>query len=554
MSQGADEEQSEPSAVLERLSWQWASRDDAQVAQALYAGAEIEEMHELSEAGLLDEFFVFVREIGMMAVLEQMELLGVQRVLVPAVQFVLLYLLKVLFGGQSMNELPRVLFSHVALMELIGFNARQIEEGLTRRGDAQRTTKRKQGPLSPQSLADNISKLSREQMEQLFNQMVQCVVSWGLLDGERIAALDGSKLPTPATYEGCGKVKQTRNVKVKGQKERATEEYYVYGWKVVVLIDVHTRLPLSMKVVQIQEYEGRWLLPLLEQAQRNLGTRGQISTIVIDRGYVDGEDLWQVQKQGVIFVVVGKTNMVVTQDAQALAKGERAQVREHVMRHGHGKMATEEHLRTELVGIEGLTTYDSYGDPEQTHHAHRRDYEGQPINAVVVRRWNNRLPATNGTVYLTNGPVSDPFVIFDHYDWRSVIENGIFKEGKYPWHLGRFPKKTEAAVVVHCHFTLLVMGLCTAFRLWQRQQDQAAVQQTAAPATLSTTLLGGEGTARWRLRLKEENRDKVIIFLEHAYGIFHLAELAVLTGMRLHRLPSHLGSRQTILQRYGISP
>ncbi len=107
--------------------------------------------------------------------------------------------------------------------------------------------------------------------------------------------------------------------------------------------------------------------------------------------------------------------------------------------------------------------------------------------------------------------------------------------------------------MVHCHFTLLVMGLCTAFRLWQRQQDQAAVQQTAAPATLSTALLGGEGTARWRLRLKEENRDKVIIFLEHAYGIFHLAELAVLTGMRLHRLPSHLGSRQTILQRYGIS-
>ena|SRR6266849_1145254 len=89
---GAGEEQSEPSAVLERLSWQWASRDDAQVAQALYAGEEIEEMHELSEAGLLDEFFVFLEEIGMMAVLERMQLPGVQRVLVPTVQFVLLYL------------------------------------------------------------------------------------------------------------------------------------------------------------------------------------------------------------------------------------------------------------------------------------------------------------------------------------------------------------------------------------------------------------------------------------------------------------------------------
>src|SRR6266853_6178580 len=170
------------------------------------------------------------------------------------------------------------------------------------RGDAQRQTKKKQGPLSAQSLADNISKLSREQMERLFNQMVQCVVGCRLRDREHIVARDGSKLGTPATYEGCGKLKQTRRVKVKGQKERAIEEYYVYGWKVLVLIDVHTRLPLAMKVVQIEAYEGRWLVPLLKQAQRNLGTRGRISTIVVDRGYLDGEDLWQVHQLGVLFV------------------------------------------------------------------------------------------------------------------------------------------------------------------------------------------------------------------------------------------------------------
>ena len=412
-----------------------------------------------------------------------------------------------------MNALPRWLFSNMALMELVGFNARQVAEGVTKRGEAHRKTKKKQGPLTPQCLADNISKLSREQMESLFNQMVRCVVGWGLLDGERTAALDGSKLETPKTYTGCGKLKQTRSVKVKGQKERATEEYYVYGWKVLVLIDVQTRLPLAMKVVQIQEYEGRWLVPLLEQAQRNLGTHGRIHTIVIDRGYLDGEDLWQVQKLGIIFVVVGKANMAVTQDAQALAKRERVRVRERVVQHGHGKTATQERLRTELVGIEGLTTYDSYGDPEQTQHAHRRDYEGQPINAVVVRRWDNRLPATEGTVYLTNGPVVDPFVVFDSYDWRSVIENGIFKEGKHPWHLGTFPKKTEAAVIVHCHFTLLVMALCTAFRLWQAKPAMVLAHETDVLPSVTTALLGGEGTARWRLRLQEENRDKVIVFV-----------------------------------------
>jgi hypothetical protein len=550
----AAEGQSEASAVMERLSWQLASRDDAQVAQALYAGAEIEEMHELSEAGLLDEFFVFLEDVGMMQVFEQMRLPGVQRVLVPTVQFVLLYLLKVLFGGQSMNELPHWLFSNVALMELVGFNAQQVEQGVTKRGDAQRKGKPKQGPLSPQCLADNISKLSPEQLETLFNQMVQCVVRWGLLAGERSAALDGSKLPTPKSYEGCGKLKQTRSVKVKGQQERATEEYYLYGWKVLVLIDVLTRLPLAMKVVKIQEYEGRWLVPLLRQAQANLGTRGRIGTIVIDRGYLDGEDLWQVHQLGIIFVVVSKAHMAVTQDAQALAKGERARVRERVVRHGQGKTAREERLRTEVVGIVGLTSYDAYGDAQQTKSAHRRDYQGQPINAVVVRRWDNRVPATAGTVYLTNGAVSDPFVVFDRYDARSVIENGIFKEGKYPWHLGRFPKRTEAAVIVHVHFTVLVMALCTAFRLWQAKPAARPSQASEYPSSLSTALLGGEGTARWRLRLKQENRDKVIVFLAEVYGIFHLAELAILTGMRLQRLPSQLGSRQAILERFGISP
>jgi hypothetical protein len=137
----------EPSIVQERLNWKLACRDDAKVAQGLYAGEAIDEMHELSDAGLLDEFFVFLEELGMIQAFEQMSLPGAKRMLIPTVQFVLLYVLKVLVGGQSMNELPRVLFSNVVLMELVGFNAHQCANGLTKRGEAQRTTKKKQGPL-----------------------------------------------------------------------------------------------------------------------------------------------------------------------------------------------------------------------------------------------------------------------------------------------------------------------------------------------------------------------------------------------------------------------
>src|ERR1017187_2145601 len=180
----------ERSAVQDRLHWQVAYRDDAKVGQALYAGETIEEMHHLSDAGMLDEFFVFLKELGMLEVFEQVSQSGVQRTLVPTVQFVLLYVLKVLLGSASMNELPRVLFSDLALMELVGFNAYQCESGLTKRGDDRRKEKKKQGPLTAQCLANNICKIPQDEMQRLFNRMVHLLAKRGLFSGKLVVALD----------------------------------------------------------------------------------------------------------------------------------------------------------------------------------------------------------------------------------------------------------------------------------------------------------------------------------------------------------------------------
>jgi hypothetical protein len=43
--------------------------------------------------------------------------------MVLVVQYLLLYSLKILFGIESMNGLPALLFSGEALMRLVGFNA-----------------------------------------------------------------------------------------------------------------------------------------------------------------------------------------------------------------------------------------------------------------------------------------------------------------------------------------------------------------------------------------------------------------------------------------------
>ena len=551
--------------LVERLAWQTAGRDDRQAAQAVHAGEELDAVYPLGEVGLLDEFYHFLEISGVLTLIASLELADVQRVFLPVVQFVLLYLLKTLLGIESMNALPTLLFSNVAAMTLLGFNAYQIANGLTHRGDDKRTDRPKHGPLSPQCLAQNLSKFTTSQMEAFFNGVIRLLVGMVHLQGDLTVALDGSKVPTTEKYHGRGCLTVIHKVKEKGTGRRVKVATLLFGWKVLVLIEVRTRLPLAMTVVQIQEYEGRWLVPLVRQARENLGERARIVKVVIDRGYLDGDDLWQLHQMGLIFVIVAKAGMAVREDARALACDEEDVERVRVVRHGHGRTATTETLTTRLVGIVGLTTYDDYGDPEHVRHRNRADYAGQPINAVVVHTWNNRTDPDGGPVYLTNGAVTDPFAVFDDYDWRSVIENGIFKEGKHPWHLTHFPQKTEEAVVVHCFLTLIVMALCTALRLWQAQgaPDTAPAGESPRPGRaqtetvpLESTLLGGEGTARWRRRLQAENRDKVIVFVREHYGIFHVAEFAVLAGLRIKSIgiPPELGSHADILTRYGLSP
>ncbi|MCC7106529.1 MAG: transposase, partial [Chloroflexi bacterium] len=151
-----------------------------------------------------------------------------------------------------------------------------------------------------------------------------------------------------------------------------------------MLIEVRTRLPLAVLVTTIEAYEGASLVPLLEQAQANLGEHARIVKVVADRGYLDSEDLWALDQRGIAFVVVAKSGMHARADAQALALRERPVERRQVLRHGHGRTARTETLVTRLVGISGLTSYDAYGSAEHAARANRSDVAGTPLDAVGV--------------------------------------------------------------------------------------------------------------------------------------------------------------------------
>lgn len=526
--------------LAERLCWEAARRDDSRVARRLYRKQLVDGVYRLDEGALLDDFFYFLRAIGVMALLEEARGAAIHRQMIPFVQYVLLYGAKTLFGIESINALPSLLFSDEALMQLVGFNAQQVRQGICQRGGTKRQGERLPGPICPDTLANNIVKWNLRDLEGVFNGSIRALAQAGVFEAQVTGIVDGTDLETTEHYTGCGQVTRKRRIEdTRGQVHEI--EVTVYGWKVLLLIDAVTKIPLAVKVGQIHEHETHWTRALVTQAQANLAGSTRLHKVVFDKGFLDGTDLWWLDQQGLRFVVPAKTNMTVTVDARAQATaGEGITVgrRAHTVRHGQGKTASTERLETEVVGITGLTTYDQYGTPEHGRQHNRRDFQPNPINAVVVRKWHGRDYGPGGkTVFLTNASVAKPLQPFDDYDDRSLIENCCIKETKQQWDLGHPPQKSERAVRVHVMFTLLLFALATAYRL---QCEREA--------------LGGEavGWQRWRRQLLEQTRDQVIVFAQGYYGIFHLAEYSLLLGVQLKNVPPEIGSRQQVLAKFKL--
>lgn len=235
-------------------------------------------------------------------------------------------------------------------------------------------------------------------------------------------------------------------------------------------------------------------------------------------------------------VVPAKTAMAVTAEARAqAAAGEAFTVarRVHTVRHGQGRTAWSERREPDGGGITGLTTSAQDGTPEPGRHAHRRDGQAHPINAVVIRQWQGKDEGPGGnTVFLTKAPVAKPWPGFDDDDDRRLIEHGGIKAAKPPWDLQPPPQKTARAVRLHVLFTVRLFALATASRL---------------PCEREAT--GGEpvGWQRWRRQLLEPTRDDVIVCAQGSDGLFPLAEDSRLMGVQLTDVPPGIGTRQDVL-------
>jgi hypothetical protein len=466
------------------VAWEHLTKDQKEMARRVVAG----EYELISDVGwgFADEFFTFLDQVGFLDTLGEVDGEGFKRRMIPVGLLLMTYHLKVLAGLDSMNQVTGYLLSHPELLYRVGFTAREVKAGFCRRGKGNR-----QGPLHKDTLADFMGRLTELESMQVFQGAVSTLAKAGFYRSKRVWVLDATDLESTDRCRGAGRrTKQKRN----GETETK------HGFKLIMLWDEAGRLPCSAKMVKIQQSERRSIPELVEQAELNLGGRlGGV--LLIDRGFLAGEDLWWLKHdRGLDFVIPARTDLSVTEDARGL----RGVLAEEVVP-GHGE-------DVDCYGVKGLQSYDGYRDPGQPNPRHSKLALGEALNAVVVTRWKDTLYGPGEEpVFLTSLPVDRPLEILNTYDWRSLIENAGFRELKQGWHLEKFPQKNRQAASAHVMLTLCMYAMTGAYRTKLGQK------------------LTGIGIRRYR-RDQWQWSNKLLVAGGGHYAIFDLEELLILLG------------------------
>jgi len=538
--------------LCNRLFWHTAERDDAKVADHLYHRREMDVVYAMDEATLFDSFFNYLQEIKVFPHLEQLDPQKQRRKNVPFFQIVLVFLMKVIGSIKTIDEISDLLLTDELLMAMCGFNAHQVKNGSCDRGTNLRKTPMPEirGSLCVDTVANHIVTITPRRIENFFNSCIEQLAKQGVFPKKIHAACDCTVYETTSKFKGCGSV--THKVKVKARGYRKSGELKevpvtLYGWKVWAIYEIKTGIPLAIKIDTIEKPDNRHVLAVLEQAKKNVKPFSTIDSLVFDRGFLDGKVLYDIDLQGIEFVIPLKRNMGAAKDARQLALDcvdLPPVTREIKVVHGYGKKKYTEKVLTELVGVPDLLTCDWFNPEGSKANTAKKDYEPIPLNAVVVKKWDNKTPPLEKqVVFVTNIDVKDPFVTFDRYDDRSLMENKLFREVKQNWHFEHPAKKTKEGVYIQTCMTMGMKALTTAFLRWQK--DQLKLEALGKPNTWQM----------YRRKLKVLNRNKLIVFVDQHFGIFPSHEVFMLANVPVHDIAKELNiTRDQVYARYTKQP
>lgn len=443
-----------------------------------------------SGIGVADEFFALMDQVG---ILDRLTVKGTyQREMVPMALLMTTYSAKVIMGISSQNQLSTHLFRDAGLLRLIGYTAKQIEEGFCKRG------KGRTHPIHKDTVADALERLTEEESQGILAGSVTDLVKAKLV-ADTIFSMDGMEMAVTKNYPGAGKLIITKEVKDKWGKVKTITSSR-YGYLQLSLRGVDSNTVVAARVDKIGKSEHPWVLTLV-QAAKLAGAK--VKVLLVDGAYCVGDVLWRLKhEEKVDFIVPADSSMCITEDARALALFKEGTI-------------IKESSEIRAVGVKGLTTYAAYKPPS--------DQRGPKLvlNAVVVTRWKGReVPREEQKVLITSLPVDDPLLIVELYRKRAEMENKLHRELKQGWNIEKFPSKQHLACLAHVYLTLTLYNVACAYKT-ERGQELA----DRGIRRLRAAHLGG---AAWVL----------IVYTETEYGIFDVEEFAQLSGnppKRFHR-------------------
>ncbi|MCL4416210.1 MAG: transposase [Actinobacteria bacterium] len=420
----------------EKLNWKFYERNDKKVSGLVREGA----LDTITETGwgFLDRFFAFLNEIGFFKIID-VEGKGYKRILIPLVRLITTYSVKILLGISSMNKIPDLLFREVSLLKLIGFTADQIKEGSCKRGKGGSI------PINKSTLSRMLERLSETEVNKILAATVKTLAKKKFVTGSSFV-LDATDIPTTDKCAGRGVKRVVIKKYDKAAKKFIEVQKTTYGFKLIVIWEIKSKVIVAAKVVKISEHESKHALSLVETARQNIG-ENKISLLLIDAGFVDGVFLFKLKhKIKTDFIVRARKNMHVSIDARELAQTP-----------GCFKGKSKDYI---CIGIENLSSYLQYNYVEALRNIYKKDFKSFNLNAVVVTEYKDRkIPKGREAVFLTSLDVKNPCSVVDYYDERSLIENCLFRELKQGWNITKIPMKKKSAVISHIILTLVMYSL-----------------------------------------------------------------------------------------------
>ncbi len=544
--------------LAELSGWNTATRDDAYVAKFLHETRSMDQIHSLNEAVFFDNFFFFLKEIGVWSFLENLDPKERKGPMYPFLRFVLATIMRCVGGVQSMLAMEDLLLTDQSIMGLLGFNGAQVQQGSCDRGLSRLKKPAKiRGAFSYETIADNLVKITPDKLSEMFNGVIRCLAKGGFFPKDIdliIDATDDEATPNYKTDNGddVPHVTKEKRPDVRANRHAKKIKVTVFGWKLWIAFEPISGLPMAMTINGINVADNTHAYQVLDQARRNVEGYSTIHSVAFDRGFLDGKLLWKCDKEaGVISYIPAKSNMNITTEARGIARrvealalqGEKqdgAIYKERIEKisHGSGKSAWIEERKTTIVRIRDLPC-DWLTCEGASSKANAKSFEPKLVNATVVLRWDGApKDVEKEVVILDTDPSKDPFAGFDAYDERSRIENTINREAKESWFLENHPKRSEAGVRVHAYFVLMCMALTTAFRKYLKEAEEAESR-------------GEElGITRYRRQLASLNYDKVVIFCGKHFGIFRNYESMLLVGVKVRESEIMGETTEGVLARY----